>query len=645
MSKHDTKQSTAPRTAAKPRQGGHGGFGPMGGGMAAGEKPKDFKGAMRKLLAYFGKEKSRMLLVSIMAIASAVFTIWGPKILGRAIDDLFSGMMLKLAGSGDIDFKKIGTTLLMLLGLYVISAVFSYLQGFIMSGSSARLTRALRNELNDKIHRLPLSYFDHNSHGDVISRITNDVDTINQSLNQSLTQIFTSITVLIGVIIMMLSISVTLTLVALFVIPLSMAAVILIIKKSQLHFANQQKYLGTVNGYVEEMYGNHVVVKAFSQEEQTSETFDEHNGKLYNAAWKSNFLSGLMMPITGFIGNLAYVAICIIGGSLAANGTMTIGGIQAFIQYVRSFNQPIAQVANLSNVLQQTAASAERVFEFLGEAEESPDAPDALEAAEDHQADSPRAIAVHGAVEFKHVSFGYNEDQIIIKDFSVAVKPGQKIAIVGPTGAGKTTIVKLLMRYYDVNAGAILLDGHDIREFKRKSLRSAFGMVLQDTWLFNGSIADNIRYGRLEASDEAVKEASKAAQVHHFVRTLPDGYNMVLNEEADNISQGQKQLLTIARAILADPEILILDEATSSVDTRTEVLIQKAMDNLMQGRTSFVIAHRLSTIRNADLILVLKDGDIVEQGTHADLLAQNGFYTSLHNSQFDTGSALSSTAQ
>ncbi len=628
MSQENNRKNSLPR-------------GPMGGGpgmmagMMPGAKPKDFKGSITKLIGYLGKHKWTIIFVYTLAIVSTVFTILGPKILGKATDELFTGIMSRITGTGSVNFEKIGGIILSLIGLYGVGAIFSYLQGFVMTGVTAKVTFKLRNDISDKMHKLPLRYYDKTTHGEVLSRITNDVDTISQTLNQSLTQMITSITSLIGIAIMMLSISWQLTLAALCVIPVSMFVVILIVKKSQTHFKNQQKFLGSLNGHVEEMFGSHVVVKSFCGEEDSAKTFEKYNESLYNSAWKANFLSGLMMPITGFIGNLAYVAICILGGYFASNGTLTIGGIQAFIQYVRSFNQPISQIANISNVLQQTAAAAERVFEFLAEKEEVEDESNALSVNHnDAVPNTDTLVHIDGHVSFEQTSFGYDPDKTIIHNFSAKVNPGQKIAIVGPTGAGKTTIVKLLMRFYDVNSGAITIDGHDIRTFKRDELRSLFGMVLQDTWLFNGTIADNIRYGRFNASNEEVKNAAKAAQVHHFVRTLPDGYNMVLNEEADNISQGQKQLLTIARAILADPEILILDEATSSVDTRTEALIQKAMDNLMKGRTSFVIAHRLSTIRNADLILVMNDGDIIEQGTHNELIALNGFYTNLYNSQF-----------
>ena len=617
------------------------GRGPMGGGpgrhgMMAGEKAKDFSGTMAKLIGYLGKYVWMILFVWLLAVISTVFTIIGPKMLGQATDVLFTGLMAKIAGSGSIDFGRIGQIILWLVGLYATSAAFMYLQGFVMSGITAKVTFRLRNNISEKMHSLPLGYYDKTTHGEVLSRITNDVDTISQTMNQSMTQIITSVTSIIGIGIMMFSISWRLTLVALCVIPVSLIVVVSIVKKSQKHFKDQQKYLGKVNGHVEEMLGGHIIVKAFNGEEDSSRIFGEYNDALYHSAWKSNFLSGLMMPIIIFIGNLSYVAICIFGGYFAANGTMTVGGIQAFIQYVRSFTQPIAQIANISNILQQTAAAAERVFEFLGEPEELHETEHALSINQDDKVpDTDLMVHVDGTIRFDNVSFGYTPDKTIIHDFNTTIKPGQKIAIVGPTGAGKTTIVKLLMRYYDVNSGAILIDGLDIKTFKRAALRSLFGMVLQDTWLFNGTIADNIRYGKLGSSDEEVKAAAIAAQVDHFVRTLPNGYEQVLNEEANNISQGQKQLLTIARAILADPKILILDEATSSVDTRTEILIQKAMDTLMENRTSFVIAHRLSTIKNADLILVMKDGDIVEQGTHKELLAREGFYANLYNSQFE----------
>ena len=604
------------------------GMGPGGGpfGMMPGEKAKNFKGSMLALIKYLGRYHWSILVVSILAIISTIFTILGPKILGQATDELFSGVMRQIAGEGGVNFARIGQILVFLACLYLAGIVFSYLQGFVMAGITAQISRRLRNEISAKTHRLPLSYYDKTTHGDILSRITNDVDTLSQTLNQSLSQIITSLTSLVGVIIMMFSISWQLTLGALLVIPISMVAVTFVVKKAQKHFVNQQKFLGRVNGHVEEMFGSHVVVKAFNGEADSVRTFDEYNNALYNSAWKANFLSGLMMPITGFIGNIAYVAICIVGGYFTVNGLMTVGDIQAFIQYIRNFMQPITQIANISNVLQQTAAAAERVFEFLNEPEE---------VAETALMRLTPDIRAKRTVAFDHISFGYSDDKIVIHDFTAMISAGQKIAIVGPTGAGKTTIVKLLMRFYEVQSGAITIDGHNIRSFSRNDLRSVFGMVLQDTWLFSGTIADNIRYGRLNATDDEVKSAALAAQVDHFVRTLPDSYNMILNEETNNISQGQRQLLTIARAILANPEILILDEATSNVDTRTELLIQQAMDNLMKNRTSFVIAHRLSTIRNADLILVLRDGDIVEQGTHTELLSKSGFYASLYNSQFE----------
>lgn len=606
---------------ARPGQSGRPGMGIQ----AHGERARNFRGTIKRLTKYLRIYQLSIIIVLIFAVASTVFSIVGPKILGQATTKLFEGVVGQLSGSTTgIDFEYIGNIVLLLVVLYVISAVFSYIQGWIMAGISIKVTYQFRKDIAEKINRMPLKYFDGTNHGEVLSRITNDVDTVSQTLNQSLSQIVTSVTMLIGVFVMMLSISWVMTIAALIMIPLSFGIIALVISKSQRYFKEQQVFLGHVNGHVEEMYSGHNVVKAFNGEAKSVEKFDEYNDTLYDTAWKSQFLSGLLMPILSFVGNLNYVAVSIIGGYLAIRGSITIGDIQAFIQYTRSFTQPIAQIANISNVLQQTAAAAERVFEFLDEAEEVPETvnPVVLD-------------KVVGAVEFKDVHFGYTPDKVIINDFSATVKPGQKIAIVGPTGAGKTTIVKLLMRFYDVNSGAILVDGHDIRDFSRHELRSMFGMVLQDAWLYNDSIMENIRYGRLDATDDEVIEAAKAAHVDHFVRTLPDSYNMVLDEEAGNVSQGQKQLLTIARAILADPRILILDEATSSVDTRTEVLIQKAMDNLMHNRTSFIIAHRLSTIRNADLILVMKDGDIVEQGSHLDLLAKGGFYAELYNSQFE----------
>ncbi|MDR3288063.1 MAG: ABC transporter ATP-binding protein/permease [Peptococcaceae bacterium] len=616
------------------------GRGPLGRGpgplMMPGDKARDFRGTMKKLAGYLGRYRWTILFVWLLALASTVFATLGPKILAGAIDALVSGFMLQLAGTGGIDFEKIGRIMLGLVGLYLVSAAFFYWQGFVMTGVTMKVTYRMRDDIQHKIHTLPLRYFDKTTHGEVLSRITNDVDTISHTLNQSLTQIITSLTSIIGILLMMLTISWRMTLAALCIIPLSLICVTLIVKKSQKYFVNQQKYLGHVNGHVEEMFGSHVVMKAFNGEKDSLKTFSGYNDALYQFAWKANFLSGLMMPITALIGNFVYVVICVLGGYFTVNGTMTIGGIQAFIQYVRSLTQPVSQLANISNILQQTVAAAERVFEFLNEAEETPEAADALTVSRKDGPDGAGSVRISGGVCFEHAAFGYDPQKLVIHDFSIRVEPGQKIAIVGPTGAGKTTIVKLLMRFYDVNSGRITVGGYDVQSFKRDELRSIFGMVLQDTWLFNGTIADNIRYGRLDATNEEVIAAARAAQVDHFVRTLPDGYQMVLNEEADNISQGQKQLLTIARAILADPEILILDEATSSVDTRTETLIQKGMDHLMKGRTSFVIAHRLSTIRHADLILCMRDGDIVEQGTHDELLAKNGFYANLYNSQFET---------
>lgn len=620
----NTNKTTNIRQDQKVRRNPMGMGGPPGRAMMPGEKAKDFGGTMKKMLKYLGKYKWTVLFVCILAVISTVFMIFGPKILGKATDELFNGLMKHFAGTGEINFTKIGEIILFLVGIYALSAGFSYLQGFYMTNVTMKISYNMRKEINGKIHKLPFKFFDSTTHGEVLSRITNDVDTISHTLNQSVTQIITSVTSLIGTMIMMFSISWQLTLIALCIIPVTLIFVRLIVSKSQKHFIKQQEYLGKVNGHIEEMFGSHIIVKAFSGEKSASGQFSQYNDKLYDSAWKANFLSGLMMPVSMFIGNISYVVICIVGGSFATTGMITLGGIQSFIQYTRSFMQPITQIANISNVLQQTAAAAERVFEFLGEEEEVPEAAD------------PIAVdTIKGEVSFENVRFGYKPETTIINNFSAVIRDGQKIAIVGPTGAGKSTIIKLLMRFYDVNGGEIKIDGNDIRLFKRNELRSLFGMVLQDTWLFNGTIADNIKYGKLDATQEDITEAAKAAQVDHFVHTLPDGYNMIINEEADNISLGQKQLLTIARAILADPKILILDEATSSVDTRTEVLIQKAMDNLMKGRTSFVIAHRLSTVRNADLILVMNNGDIVEQGTHEDLLTANGFYAKLYYSQFE----------
>ncbi len=601
--------------------------GPMGGGPGfhgPTEKAKDFKGSISKLIKYISSYKISIIIAILFAIGSTVFFIVGPKILGHVTTDIFSGLMGKLQGTGSIDFDKIGRTLLILLCLYVVSAFFSFVQGYIMSGVTQKITYRMRKEISQKINRMPMNYFETKTVGEVLSRVTNDVDTLGQSLNQSITQVITAVTQIIGITIMMISISGRMTLVAILTLPISSLLIALMMKKSQKYFKSQQEYLGHVNGQVEEVYSGHNIVKAFNGEGQVIEEFEKANGTLYNSAWKSQFLSGMMMPIMTFVGNLGYVAVSILGGYLVIKKTIEVGDIQSFIQYVRSFNQPIAQIAQISTQLQQTAAAAERVFEFLNEEEE------------DQFAVNPvNTETVESRVEFNHVHFGYNPDKIIINDFSAKIEPGQKIAIVGPTGAGKTTMVKLLMRFYDVNSGEILIDGHNIKDFNRGELRQMFGMVLQDTWLFNGTIMENIRYGKADATDEEVIAAAKAAHAHHFIQTLPGGYHMELNEEASNVSQGQKQLLTIARAILADPKILILDEATSSVDTRTEVRIQKAMDNLMKGRTSFVIAHRLSTIRDADLILVMRDGDIVEQGSHEELLKQGGFYASLYNSQFE----------
>ena len=601
--------------------------GGMGGGhMKMGqEKAKDFKGTMKKLISYLSPYKLAILLVIVFAIGSSVFNIVGPKILGNATTKIFEGLVSKVSNSGGgIDFDAIFRTLTILASLYIISSIFSFIQTFITSDISQKVSYNLRKSISEKINKLPLNYYDRKTNGEVLSRVTNDIDAISQNLNQILSQMITSATTLIGVLIMMLSISVTMTLVSLIVIPLSLVMIMLVVKKSQKHFRAQQEYLGHTNGHIEEMYSGHNIMKAFNGEEKAIEEFDKLSDTLYNSAWKSQFLSGMMMPIMTFIGNLGYVIVAIMGGFLAIRNKIQVGDILAFIQYVRSFMQPIAQTAQIANVMQQTAAAAERVFEFLEEEEVVEDVKNPIS-----------TEGIEGAVEFDHVRFGYNEDKIIINDFSINIKPGQKVAIVGPTGAGKTTIVKLLMRFYELNGGKILIDGHDYRAFTRNDLRKIFGMVLQDTWLFNGNIMENIRYGRLDASDEEVIEAAKLAHAHHFIKTLADGYNMEINEEADNISQGQKQLLTIARAILSDPKILILDEATSSVDTRTEVLIQKAMENLMEGRTSFIIAHRLSTIKNADVILVMKDGDIVEQGTHEELLKSKGFYSELYNSQFE----------
>ena len=595
----------------------HGHMGPQG----ADEKAKDLKGTLKKLLHYMSVFKVQMLLIVIFAVCGTTFTIIGPKILGKATTEIANGLMSKVSGGSGMDFEKIGQILLLTLALYLVSTLCSFIQGYLMTGVSQKTTYRLRKEISEKINRMPMNYFDTKPVGEVLSRVTNDVDTLGQSLNQSATQMIQSVTTLIGVLIMMLTISPLMTLV---ILPISMLLIGFVMKHSQKYFRGQQEYLGNVNGQVEEVYSGHSIIKAFNKEENVIDEFDATNDKLYDSAWKSQFFSGMMMPIMQFIGNLGYVVVAILGGFLTIKKTIEVGDIQSFIQYVRSFTQPIQQIAQVANMLQMTAAASERVFEFLEEEEE------------DQTVEHPVSVEnLEGNVSFDHVHFGYNADRIIVNDFSAEVKEGQKIAIVGPTGAGKTTMIKLLMRFYDVNSGAIKIDGHDVRDFNRSELREMFGMVLQDTWLFNGSIWDNIKYGKLDATDEEVIQAAKAAHVHQFVKTLPGGYDMELNEEANNVSQGQKQLLTIARAILADPKILILDEATSSVDTRTEVLIQKAMDNLMKGRTSFVIAHRLSTIRDADMILVMKDGDIVEQGNHEELLAKGGFYADLYNSQFE----------
>lgn len=599
-------------------------MGGPGRGMMPGEKPKDFKNSIEKLVRYLGRYWYAIVAVMIFAAVSTVFSVAGPKVMARATNALVEGLGKKIAGTGSIDFTYIAKVLLFTLGLYICSAVFSFIQGMIMTGITQKTCYRMRKEISEKINRMPMKYFESRTYGEVLSRITNDVDTLGQSLNQSVTQIITSVATLVGTLVMMISISGIMTLISLVILPVSAILISFIIKHSQKYFRQQQEYLGHINGQVEEVYGGHLVVQAYNKQESTIKKFEDTNQILFQSAWKSQFLSGLMQPIMQFVGNLGYVGVAISGGLLAIRGTIGVGEIQAFIQYVRNFTQPIQQIAQVANMLQSMSAASERVFEFLDEEEEELTVEHAVHL--DH---------VDGYVDFSHVSFGYNPGKIIIRDFSAHVTPGQKIAIVGPTGAGKTTMVKLLMRFYDVTGGAIQVDGHDIRDFNRQELRDAFGMVLQDTWLFKGSIMENIRYGRLDATDEEVIEAAKAAHAHHFIQTLPGGYQMELNEDASNVSQGQKQLLTIARAILADNPILILDEATSSVDTRTEVRIQKALDNLMRGRTSFIIAHRLSTIRNADLILVMKDGDIIEQGTHEQLLAQKGFYADLYNSQFE----------
>lgn len=606
----------SPKRVGPPK--GHGPMGPV-------EKAKDFKGTIKKLLDYISKFKVIIIVVMIFAIGSTIFGIVGPKILGNATTEIFNGLVKKVSGTGGIDFSKIGSILIFLLVLYVISAIFSYIQGYIMSGVTQKITYKLRNELSEKIHKMPFSYFDKKNNGEVLSVITNDIDTLSQGLNQTATQFITSITSLIGILVMMLSIDWIMTLLSLVILPISAFLIMKVTKKSQRHFKRQQDYLAEVNGNVEEMYSGHSVVKVFNAEEKMLKTFEENNNKLYDSAWKSQFLSGLMQPIMNFIGNIGYVFVAIVGGYFAMIGRITVGNIQSFIQYSKQFTQPIAQIAQVSNMIQSMIAAAERVFAFLESEEEVETSDNLLE-----------LDTIKGEVEFDHVHFGYNANKIIINDFSAKIKPGSKIAIVGPTGAGKTTMVKLLMRFYNVNEGSIKVDGINVNNVTRESFRKAFGMVLQDTWLFNGTIMENLRYGRLSATDDEVIEAAKSAHVHHFIQTLSDGYNMVLNEESNNISAGQKQLLTIARTILANPKILILDEATSSVDTRTEILIQKAMDKLMEGRTTFIIAHRLSTIKNADMILVMNDGDIVEQGNHEELIKKDGFYAKLYNSQFET---------
>ena len=599
--------------------------GSMGPGPGfVGEKPKDFKGSSKKLIKYLGKYWIAIVIVMIFAAASTVFSVAGPKVMGKATTALAEGLMDKISGTGGIDFDYIAKVLLFTLGLYIISAVFMFIQGLIMTNITQKTCYRMRKEIVEKINRMPMKYFESRTYGEVLSRITNDVDTLGQSLNQSITQVITSVATLIGTLVMMLSISPLMTIISIVILPVSAFLISFVVKHSQKFFRQQQEYLGHINGQVEEVYGGHLIIKAYNKEEETVSAFRQANDVLYRSAWKSQFLSGLMMPIMQFVGNLGYAGVAISGGILAIKKVITIGDIQAFIQYVKNFTQPIQQVAQVATQLQSMTAASERVFEFLEEEEE------------DITVEDPVSVSdIEGRVEFSHVKFGYDPDNMIIKDFSAKVEPGQQVAIVGPTGAGKTTMVKLLMRFYDVNSGSILVDGHDVREYNRPQLREAFGMVLQDTWLFKGTIMENIRYGRLDATDEEVIEAAKAAHAHHFIQTLPGGYNMELNEDASNVSQGQKQLLTIARAILADNRILILDEATSSVDTRTEIRIQKALDNLMRGRTSFVIAHRLSTIKNADMILVMKDGDIIEQGNHEELIKKNGFYAELYNSQFE----------
>ena len=604
--------------------------GPMGHGhgMAAGEKAKDFKGSMKKLFKYMEHYKFRFAIMFVFAVAGTVFSIVGPKILGKATTELFNGLVAKVNGTGGINFEKIGMILLWTLGLYLVSSLFSLIQGFVMTGISNDVTYSLRKDISKKMNRLPMNYYESRTNGEILSRITNDVDTLQMSLNQSMTQLITSVTTLIGVFIMMLSINVWMTVAAVLILPVSMFIIQKVMKHSQKYFQAQQKYLGEVNGQIEENFGGHNVVKVFNKENDVVEEFEKDNKKLYESAWKSQFFSGMMMPVMQFVGNLGYVMVALLGGVFTIKGSIEVGDIQSFFQYIRNFTQPIQQIAQVVNLLQSSAAASERVFEFLEEPEEDQTVENAAD-----------ITKLSGNVEFNHVKFGYNPDKIIINDFSADIKDGQKIAIVGPTGAGKTTMVKLLMRFYDINGGSISIDGHNVKDFNRSELREMFGMVLQDTWLFSGTIRENIRYGRLDATDEEVVAAAKAAHIHNFIMQQPGGYDMILDEETSNISQGQKQLLTIARAILADNRILILDEATSSVDTRTEMQIQKAMDNLMKGRTSFVIAHRLSTIKDADLILVMKDGDIIEQGNHEELLKAGGFYADLYNSQFEKAGA------
>ena len=612
----ENREYSQNRNMGRRGPGGH-------GGMMPGEKAKDFKGTSRKILAYIGRYKIAIVLVMICAVAGTIFNIVGPKVLSKATTEIFNGLVSKVSGGAGIDFHKIGIILLILLGLYCVSALFSFIQGFIMSGISQKLSFRMRKEISEKINRMPLAYFESKTVGEVLSRITNDVDTFGMSLNQSITTLITSVTTLIGVFIMMMTISPLMTLIALVILPISALLISVVVKHSQKYFKAQQEYLGDINGTIEESYSGHTIIKAFNREKKVNEDFQEINAKLYSSAWKSQFLSGLMQPIMTFVGNLGYVAVAVSGSMLAVSGAITVGDIQAFIQYVKSFTQPITQIAQVFNMLQSMAAAAERIFDFLDEEEEQ-------------VTENPvRLNDIKGEVDFEHVKFGYDPEKPVIHDFTCHVEPGSMVAIVGPTGAGKTTMVKLLMRFYDVNSGCIKVDGENVKDFERRNLREAFGMVLQDTWLFKGTIMENIRYGRLDATDEEVIAAAKAANADHFIRTLPGGYDMELNEEASNVSQGQKQLLTIARAILADNRIMILDEATSSVDTRTEQHIQDAMANLMKGRTSFVIAHRLSTIRDADVILVMKDGDIIEQGNHKGLLERNGFYARLYNSQFE----------